>query len=537
MTTRGAEPLAGNTRDLVDPRTWHASVAVSAAVVAVSFWNVFVQGGTHTDVSWLLTVGEKMLAGEKLYVDIWETNPPFSAFLYLPMVGLGKITPFSAELWTELVTFAWVIAFGAFALALGERLGLLDRQERMLLIPVGLYLLLLFMPVTFSQREHFGVASALPMIVVAAYRMSVDGKPSPRWAWIVTAGLGAAITMMVKPHYAMAFLFPYLFVALTRRSIRLLFSPEVLVAAAVVMAYAAILSIRYSEYLSHIVPLLLDVYLVRHSLGVLIFISNRLQLVLGILLLLLMATVARPRRNPLVWSIAFAALGFYFAYLVMGKGWNYHAMPALTLTVLAISVAGARWVARATQGGRRISGGPVFLGFLLAASLTLSQTALTWGRFETPDALVARLRNILPTPVVGVLSHDIGIGHPMTRVLNGRWIERTGADWIVVWGRSTIQKDPEMEEERRMRVEARIAAEKVYKAEVWSRRTPDIVLLDPPPSGAEILIGSDSRFAKMLANYTTVYEGKRMRVALHNDHMQAWERAGTTASSPAAASD
>ena len=30
----------------------------------------------NVDVAWLLTVGEKMLDGQRLYVDILETNPP-----------------------------------------------------------------------------------------------------------------------------------------------------------------------------------------------------------------------------------------------------------------------------------------------------------------------------------------------------------------------------------------------------------------------------------------------------------------------------
>ncbi|RUW97020.1 hypothetical protein EOA35_26485, partial [Mesorhizobium sp. M8A.F.Ca.ET.023.01.1.1] len=40
----------------------------------------------NVDVSWLLTVGDRVLNGERLYVDIAEANPPFSTWLYLPFL-------------------------------------------------------------------------------------------------------------------------------------------------------------------------------------------------------------------------------------------------------------------------------------------------------------------------------------------------------------------------------------------------------------------------------------------------------------------
>src|SRR3954465_10275637 len=44
----------------------------------------------NTDVSWLITLSEKMLDGQRLYVDLIEVNPPASVFLYLPLVALAR---------------------------------------------------------------------------------------------------------------------------------------------------------------------------------------------------------------------------------------------------------------------------------------------------------------------------------------------------------------------------------------------------------------------------------------------------------------
>ncbi|GAB4357712.1 MAG: hypothetical protein Kow0026_18140 [Oricola sp.] len=518
-------PALGSRRGNAGLQARQLSALTSLAVVALSFWNLFVLGGTHTDVSWLLTVGEKVLAGERLYVDVWETNPPFSVLLYLPMAWLGQVTPVPAEVWTKLATVAWAGGFGAFALALAGRLGLLAPRERLVVLPVGLYVLLLFMPATFSQREHFGVASALPMLVLAAWRMSADAARPVGAASVAAAGLGAAVTMIVKPHYALAFLLPYLAAAWSRRSLRVLFGPEVLVAAAATVAYGVFVWAAYPEYLSGIVPLLLDVYLARQPMIDLVFLLDWMQILLGGILVFLMATLAGRRDNPLVWSFAAAALGFYCAYLAMGKGWIYHAMPALALTVLAIGVVAARcWAAAERQPAGRVPAGRIFRVFVLAAGLAGAQTFASWQRFAAPPGLVERLRQVVANPAVAVVSANIGAGHPMARLVNGRWIERTCSDWIVL-GRYELGNDPEVDAATRNRIEAHVADAMARKVEAWTATPPDIVFLDAKPTVGGQIVASDPNFAAIYADYAVVFESATMRVALRSGLLPAWQAA------------
>ncbi|MDP1584138.1 MAG: hypothetical protein Q8M18_12005 [Bradyrhizobium sp.] len=44
----------------------------------------------NTDVSWLLTVGERVLGGQRLYVDVFETNPPMAVLVYLPAIVIAR---------------------------------------------------------------------------------------------------------------------------------------------------------------------------------------------------------------------------------------------------------------------------------------------------------------------------------------------------------------------------------------------------------------------------------------------------------------
>ena len=48
------------------------------------------------DVGWLLTLGERMLDGQRPYIDFFEANPPMSILLYLPAVALGLAFTFGS---------------------------------------------------------------------------------------------------------------------------------------------------------------------------------------------------------------------------------------------------------------------------------------------------------------------------------------------------------------------------------------------------------------------------------------------------------
>ena len=78
-TRRHGRTLAGS------PLARRNLVALMAITVCSVFFQLY--WGTIPDTSWLITVSERMLSGERLYSQIYETNPPFSVWLYMPPVA------------------------------------------------------------------------------------------------------------------------------------------------------------------------------------------------------------------------------------------------------------------------------------------------------------------------------------------------------------------------------------------------------------------------------------------------------------------
>src|SRR5215472_16888374 len=65
---------------------WLPFVLVLAAALLLRRYVV-----PNVDVSWGLTIAEKILDGQRLYVDLIELNPPGAILLYLPPVIVAPL--------------------------------------------------------------------------------------------------------------------------------------------------------------------------------------------------------------------------------------------------------------------------------------------------------------------------------------------------------------------------------------------------------------------------------------------------------------
>jgi hypothetical protein len=52
----------------------------------------------NSDISWLLTAGERILDGQYLYVDVIETNPPVSVLVCIPGIVVARAPHLPVEM-------------------------------------------------------------------------------------------------------------------------------------------------------------------------------------------------------------------------------------------------------------------------------------------------------------------------------------------------------------------------------------------------------------------------------------------------------
>lgn len=372
------------------------------------------------DVSWLLTVSERMLEGQQLYIDIMEPNPPMSAWIYLPWVWLAHRIGATPEL---VVTLA-VVGFAALAVEATGRTLVRARQ-----IGQGAFwwrlvgaLAFVVAPIsTFAQREHVAILAVLPLLACLASRGSGRTPTAPER---VIAGLLGGFALSIKPHFALGLFLPALATAVMRRSLRPLVGLECVIAGLVVVAYAASVVAFYPAYRSDMLPLTLAIYVPNRLVwDKLLFGVEPLIVALEVIAVVLL----RPAfaRSPLGVVLIAAIVGFVIAYAIQGRGWLYHLLPAWTLAILAFGLSlGDKPAFWRALGVKRL------LIAAVGAYLMLAPVGefLVWRDPYRP--LINALAPFGPRPKIGLLTDSLKLGSPLHREVGGTLVGRSPSLWM-----------------------------------------------------------------------------------------------------------
>ena len=493
MGLAGQIPSARRFPNFAAVAAWHYAPLVFIFAAAVALRTV---SGTNVDVSWLLTIGEKMLGGERLYVDLIEVNPPASAFLYLPAILIARATGLSPESVVDaLVLFAaagsmWVAAriMARAPLAKG-----IDRWSLAAWVATVLTILPMH---TFGEREHIATITLLPLLALLAARA---GNGAPSFTSALVAGIGAGITVVIKPHFILAVGFAIVAAACARKSWRTIFAVENWIMAGMAAAYVLCVVVVFPEFVTDMMPILQAVY-VPVRMELLMLAINPLFLcwvaAWGLLAFWKRGAVLKPP-----FSILLAAsTGFAAAYFIQGKGWAYHCFPMLALAFIALAIAGAMpgrpprdgFDERRTNLIRRLAVVPAAV-IAVISGVWLNVAVNT-------DALMEPIRQLKARPSLLIISADIAVGHPLVRRLGGKWASRVSALWIsagVIRRMAQEKLDPDTE--RLLQRYAELDREML--AEDICRNRPDIIVVDNRLSDARAWARRDPVLVERLKDY------------------------------------
>ena len=441
----------------------------------------------NPDVAWLLTVAQKWLDGAKLYVDVLETNPPASIWLYAPFELLARLTSLRAE---TLVDGAFLIAAAMSSLSAGAWVGHDHAAPRWMVRALTFAILALLPASCFGEREHAALIAFLPLMAIA--RQRADGK-QVAWEVSLPASMLVGFVACLKPHFILALGLTSVAAAVAARSLRPIFNAENLIGAALFLAYVASTALLYPEFWRDMLPVSNQLYLPAR-LPVVALLYGNLPLIAAEALVV--AGYVASLRRSLIHSRAMivggaAMLGFLLVAIVQGKGWPYHFYPALGLLILMTGTAALddlRNVARTR---------------FIATSATMLFAVQFWQLFNTGldmRSYLDRMRAIDPHPRMASLASDFALGFPAVRTLQGTWIGRSFSRWIPyhVFG---LSQEPGFD---RGKLEAFHALEEQDRAgfiEDLRKGRPTLILVERRPFDMFAWATKDERLAKVLTCY------------------------------------
>lgn len=494
------------------------TLALCAAITLVAILYQM-RWGTIPDTSWLITVCERVLAGERLYVDIYETNPPFTIWLYLPPVAvagfLGVAPEIMVHAWTYLATAA---GFG-LAFLIAGRAGFPENPALLALAPAFYAMLVLFPGIAFSEREHLGMALFVPLLALLAWR-ATPNRPPPGLGLALIAGAFGSVLLLVKPYYALMVLLPALFAAWRQRSLRPILAPEMWLIGIICTAYLGAVVSLYPEFIGDILPVVTDTYMRIRGYWAIV-----LQFCVPWAFLMFIAWRLWPNgRVPELSGVAIlASIAGMLPLAYQGKGWAYHAYPALLCAILAILCLMAL-PARARRATHWHGPMPLFMRpglpvLIMGLLMAYAPFVIT----QKPSADVVRaVRGVTVDPTIAQIGSDLAAGHPLTRMVGGRWAETHVSDWL---GTSALflslkaRKDGEMVEADRY--QAMVERYATQKREEFERVRPEVIAYQTKEPFWMDLLESRFGFDRIMADYRPIAEDDEVLIYLRKDYAPA----------------
>jgi hypothetical protein len=509
-------PIASRPRLDALLRTWLPLILILGIAVIERH---FVIG--NADVSWEITLSEKILDGQRLYTDLIELNPPASVLLHVGIVAVARALGWSPEITVDAAIF--LVAISCFGLIshIVRQYRLLDADGGAAFAVFTLAVMTILPAQTFGEREHIALLTVLPLLVLSAARAT--GVKLLLWHCLV-AGAGAGITVCIKPHFAFAVGLAAAAAALHLRSWRTLFALENWIAAAIAIAYAVSVAVFFRPFITDVMPLVAAVYLpVRLSF---VEMLSTVPVVLCVGSVLVILGLGRGiARYPLLLMLLAASAGFTVAYLIQGKGWPYQSYPMLALAVIALDLAGGLYRRAAAQSGDRdrfmnlcVTAGFVVVGVWSFAWLNIA--------IDTRAATAAVERIAPPHPSIAAISDDIAIGHPLSRDVGGRWIARASSLWVTQ-NAAILLHAGSIDATTAQRLSAYAETERRRVIEEIRNGKPDIILIDERPGRIAVnnraarwgeWVKADPDLAALVAaNYRVVDQADGVAILKRND--------------------
>ena len=478
-----------------------------AAAFALAAISIALRGEATPDVSWLITMCERTLSGERAYVDILETTPPVPMLLYMPGAFLAKTIGGTAEFWTY--AFAYASALGSLWLAariLPTYVIEGGRGDWLVLAPAAVVLFLLPRD-AFAQREYFAAAWALPVTAIFI-RHATDKTWPPLTERILAAVLGGLMIAVKPPLFALPGVAVGLYYWARTRSLSFLLPSGLVAAAAIGLAVTAASLAAFPDYLRTMSGIMSDVYVTWRAPAI-AFLYDRGFL--GVLSsLVVVVTVSLRGSTAAATILPIVAVSFLVVDVIQGKDFTYHAYPAAPYGAAAVTIVTflrLRQLVEPSLAARAVAAG-------IYGSVLLAIAALFFVGFADYRPVMRDLTwaKVLSHPRALAVSPIEDTSFPLARETGARWVGSSHSQWIGRYVKYALDGNNTMTPEQRRRLldYSHADLEGILR-EIRDKR-PDIIFEDTRPEYSWLAPELNALRPGFLDDYTAFVEENGIRV-------------------------
>lgn len=299
------------------------------------------------DAAWLTQAAEHVLNGQGLSEYYFDTNPPMSFWVYIP-VALLKMLGLST--WNALQLYA--VSLSIFSI-LGtsyylRKLHASDMLHNLIIIFFAFALF--FLPVSeYGQKDHLIGIALLPFLL-AQLCITKDIKSSVAIN-IVTLLIWTPF-ILIKPHYG---LLPAAIIAhrfFKTRSLKIILNVDFIILALCTLGYIASVFAFYPDFIKDVLPLSLNTYVTAEQNESI----HKFAFAIGIFALCLIGAALsiedKSNNKSILTLLCVSTFLSVIPYWVQGKGFTLHLIPYGILGVTSIGALGGYYFTNAIKANK-----------------------------------------------------------------------------------------------------------------------------------------------------------------------------------------
>lgn len=377
------------------------------------------------DVSWLLHIAQRDLAGEKLMRDLVELNPPLIVWVMAPSAYISGLTGWSLS--AVFKGYVLLLAFGSLLLS-HQLLRRSKFNNWQIVLAAMAFVMTLYPAWNFGQREHLVVILTLPYLCMIIARR--DGVNIPILLVVISAVFGA-IGFCIKPYFLLvpALLELYLLKAIgIRNTFR---RPEPYILGALVAVYVRLIFWITPDYVANVVPMTIETHRAAFETS-----WSRLAKVITPPLLLIgvgimWLRIQRPKHIDALFIVfIIASLGMVCVYFYQARGYQSHVLPAESYVLIGIvGLIISQWKAAYGKPLKESIFLWAIVGLVVANSVPRIKRLNTYD-VRTVELFSGALDKHPGVETIYIMSASLSDGFPLVTDQNLNWASRLPSQWL-----------------------------------------------------------------------------------------------------------
>ncbi|MGN7439314.1 MAG: hypothetical protein ACTHOO_11810 [Alcanivorax sp.] len=286
-------------------------------------WAVnFFTYATNVDIAFLTLSAERLLAGEAMSQAYYDTNPPLSIIVQIPAVLLHKCAGIPLYYATTIYIFI-LLGLSLFATnALLKKIDGLSTTQRFIVLCIFLIMNTLSPGYDFGQKDHILGMALFPLVLAQILITTrVDFNKILMWCTL----LAGSILILLKPHYGLIPAAIFLHRIIYQKRITVFKDVDFLTLAGMAIGYIAAVFLFFPDFINVILPDIVKYYASDISPAV---IKVGVILMIQAIIPLAVCQLFLKKAHPLISVFSAVAVLCLIPFILQGKGWAYHAIPA-----------------------------------------------------------------------------------------------------------------------------------------------------------------------------------------------------------------